>query len=101
MIIGDIIFLVTYVTLYSIDLHFQFDNEELFKIKKGQYSVYWFFTGGLTSMLLLIKCIHGIRFLWFSSSSYLRKIEANNKYKEYAGVQPAHLENFRELKIRK
>ena len=38
-----------------------------FALNEGQYIIYWIFTGGLTSILLLIKCIHGVRFLWFSS----------------------------------
>ena len=75
MIIGDLMFVVTFVALYSVSLWEQLRYAEEFYIIPGKYIVYWAFTGGITSLLLLIKCIYGAKYRYYTSRSYRNRLE--------------------------
>ncbi len=75
MIIGDLLFVVAFVALYSVSLWEQLTYAEEFNIIPSNYLVYWALTGGITSLLLLIKCTYGAKYLYYTSRSYRNRLE--------------------------
>lgn len=77
IIIGDIAFLIAFIIVYSIQLANQLYYNELYNIESAYYGLYWVFTGGITTLLLLIKSFYGTKFLWYSSQAYKRQLDRN------------------------
>jgi hypothetical protein len=77
MIIGDLFFLLGFVTLYALELWFYLFKAEKLAVNEFEYSIYWSFTGGITAVLLCLKCYYGTKFLYYCTDKYKKKLKAS------------------------
>lgn len=56
----------------------QLTDADNLNLSQGKHFVYWFFSSGLVTIMLFIKCYYGFKFLWFSSRGYERRVADRN-----------------------